>query len=137
MDYVDRRHLDLENLSRGPATKDTTEKDLLIMFKRCSIRAQNKLVNVVEFLNLCQEPEEAASKFISRVKGQAKVCEFIVMSPTAEDSGQDVSYSDKLSIHMSVRGLEGIQDICPVAEENIPNPKELQEGLLKVREGQQ
>ena len=59
-------------LSRGPATKDTTEKDLLIMFKRCSIHAQNKLVNVVEFLN-CQEPEEAASKFISRVKGWAKV----------------------------------------------------------------
>ena len=54
------------------ANKDTTEKELLVMFKRCSIRAQNKLVNVVEFLNLCQEPEEAASKFISRVKGQAK-----------------------------------------------------------------
>ena len=33
------------------ATKDTTERDLLIMFKKCSIRTQNKLVNVVEFLN--------------------------------------------------------------------------------------
>ena len=75
------------------------------MFKRCSIRAQNKLVNVVEFLNLCQEPEEAASKFISRVKGQAKVCEFTVTCP-AEGCGQDVSYSDKLCSHVIVRGLE-------------------------------
>ena len=46
------------------ATENTSEEELLTMFKRCSIRAQNKLVNVVEFLNLCQEPEEAVSKFI-------------------------------------------------------------------------
>ena len=56
-----------------------------------SIRAQNKLINVVEFLN-CQEPEEEASEFISRVKDQTKVCEFIVlMSPTAEHSSKDMS----------------------------------------------
>ena len=72
------------------ATKDTTEDDLLIMFKRCSIRAQNKLVNVVEFINLVQEPEEAAFKFISR----------------GVRPGQDVSYSDKLCSHVIVRGLE-------------------------------
>ena len=86
-------------------TEDTTEEELLAMFKRCSIRAQNKLVNVVEFLNLSQEPEEAASKFISRVKGQAKVCEFKVTC-TAEECGQEVSYSDKLCSHVIVRGLE-------------------------------
>ena len=86
-------------------TEDTTEEELLAMFKRCSIRAQNKLVNVVEFLNLSQEPEEAASKFISRVKGQAKVCEFKVTCP-AEECGQEVSYSDKLCSHVIVRGLE-------------------------------
>ena len=48
----------------------------------CSIHTQNNLVNVMEFLN-CQEPEEA-SEFISRVKNKVKVCEFIVMSATAE-----------------------------------------------------
>ena len=71
------------------------------------IRAQNEIVKMVEFLK-CQEPEEAASEFISRVKGRVKVCEFLVMSPTAEDSGQDVF--DKLSSHVTVRGLEDIQD---------------------------
>ena len=48
---------------------------------------------------------EAASKFISRVKGQAKVCEFTVKCP-AEGCDQDVSYSDKLCSHVIVRGLE-------------------------------
>ena len=35
----------------------------------CSIHAQNKVVNVVEFLN-CQEPEVEASEFISRVRSR-------------------------------------------------------------------
>ena len=66
-----------EELSRqchdAGVTQDTSEEDLLITLKQCSIRAQNKLVNVVEFLDISQEPEEPASKFISRVKGQFKV----------------------------------------------------------------
>ena len=74
------------------------------------IRAQNEIVKMVEFLK-CQEPEEAASEFIRRVKGRAKVCEFIVVtSPTAEDSVQDMSCFDKVSSHVTMRGLEDIQD---------------------------
>ena len=66
----------------------------------CSI---HKVVNVVKFL--CQEPEEA-SEFISRVKSRVKV--FIVHSNVC-NSGQDVSYSDILISHVTVRGLEDIQ----------------------------
>ena len=54
------------------ATEETSEEELLVMFKKCSIREQKKPVNVVEFLNLSQETEEAASNFISRAKGQAR-----------------------------------------------------------------
>ena len=38
-----------------------------------SIRAQNKLISMMEFLN-CQEPEVEASEFISRVKGEGSRC---------------------------------------------------------------
>ena len=86
-------------------TENTTEDDLLATFKQCSIRAQNKLVNVVELLDITQAPEEPASKFISRVKGQANVCDFTVTCP-AEGCGTEVSYSDKLCSHVIVRGLE-------------------------------
>ena len=41
-------------------TQDTSEDDLLATLKQCSIRAQNKLVNVVEFLDISQEPEPAS-----------------------------------------------------------------------------
>ena len=54
------------------ATEETSEVELLMMFKKCSIREQNKLVNVVDFLNLSQETEDAASNFISKAKGQAR-----------------------------------------------------------------
>ena len=71
-----------EELSRqchdAGVNKDTSEKDLLAMLELCSIRAQNKLVNVVEFLNTSQRVEEPIAKFISRVRGQSKVCDFTV-----------------------------------------------------------
>ena len=84
-------------------TQDTSEEDLLATLKQCSIRAQNKLVNVVEFLDISQEPEPA-SKFTSRVKVQAKVCEFSVTC-LVEECGQEVSYSDKLCSHIIVKGI--------------------------------
>ena len=84
-------------------TQDTSEDDLLATLNQCSIRAQNKLVNVVEFLDISQEPEPA-SKFTSRVKVQAKVCEFSVTCPV-EECGQEVSYSDKLCSHIIVKGI--------------------------------
>ena len=38
------------------------------------------------------------------MKGQAKVCKFIVTCP-AEECGQEVSYSDKLCSHVIVKGI--------------------------------
>ena len=44
------------------------------MMKRLSIKAQNNLVNVVEFLSMAQSTEEPVTQFVSRLKGQADVC---------------------------------------------------------------
>ena len=87
------------------ASKDTSEADLIALLKLCSIRAQNKLVNIVEFLNILQEPAEPVAKFVSRVKGQAKVCDFTVKCP-GDECDQVVSYSEQLVSHVIVRGLE-------------------------------
>ena len=87
------------------ANKDTSEADLIAMFKLCSILAQNKLVNIVEFLNIVQEPAEPVAKFVSRVKGQAKVCDLTVKCSGVE-CDQVVSYSEQLVSHVIVRGLE-------------------------------
>ena len=56
------------------ATDQTTEDQLLEMMKRLSIKAQNNLVNVVEFLSMAQSTKEPVTQFVSRLKGQADVC---------------------------------------------------------------
>ena len=60
------------------ATDQTTEEQLLEMMKRLSIKAQNNLVNVVEFLSMAQNTEEPVTQFVSRLKGQAGICDFEV-----------------------------------------------------------
>ena len=87
------------------ANEETSEKDLLELLKLCSIQAQNKLVNVCEFLKLKQEPDESIQKFITRVRGQAKVCDFTVTC-TKTGCKQEVNYSDKLCSHVVIAGLE-------------------------------
>ena len=53
---------------------------------------QNQLVNIVEFLSMHQDTEEPVSMFVSRLRGQAKVCEFSVQCPK-EQCKTDVSYA--------------------------------------------
>ena len=87
------------------ATDQTTEEQLLEMMKRLSIKAQNNLVNVVEFLSMAQNTEEPVTQFVSRLKGQAGICDFEVKC-SRDDCGANVSYSDEMVSHQLVRGLE-------------------------------
>ena len=85
----------------------TSEKDLLALLKAQSIKAQNRLVNIVQYLNLEQRENESITKFIARVRGHAKVCNFSVKC-TAAGCNTQVSYSYQLSSHVIVRGLENV-----------------------------
>ena len=87
------------------ATDLTSEDQLLEMMKKLSIKAQNNLVNVVEFLSMAQRTEEPVTQFLSRLKGQSSVCDFEV---TCSRDGCDtnVCYSDKMVSHQLVMGLE-------------------------------
>ena len=89
----------------GANMTTTTEKDLLALLKAQSIKAQNRLVNIVEYLNLKQKENENITKFIARVRGCANVCNFSVKC-TAAGCNTKVSYADQLSSHVIVRGLE-------------------------------
>ena len=51
-----------------------------------SIRAQNKLVNIVEFLSMAQNEDEPVAQFVSRLHGQAKVCNFADECCTADEN---------------------------------------------------
>ena len=72
--------------------------------KKLAIKCQNQLVNIVEFLSLQQDTEEPVSMFVSRLRGQAKVCQFSVQCPK-DQCRSEVSYMDKMVSHQLVRGL--------------------------------
>jgi hypothetical protein len=75
--------------------------------KRLAIRAQNKMVNIVDFLSMGQDTEEPIAMFLARLRGQAKICEFTV--ECSSTSGTTVnSYTDKMVSHQLVRGMEDI-----------------------------
>ena len=93
------------NCHQSGATDTTTENQLLEVMKRLAIKAQNKMVNVVQFLTLAQDTDEPVTQFISRLKGQADVCDFEVECPK-EGCDTKVSYSDNMVSHQLVRGLE-------------------------------
>lgn len=87
-----------------------TEKILLQRMKKMSIRAQNKLVNIVEFLSMAQDEEEPVAQFVSRLHGQAKVCNFAIKCTaeccTADENNATISYADNMVSHQLVRGLQ-------------------------------
>ena len=85
-----------------------TEKNLLQRMKKMSIRAQNKLVNIVEFLSMTQNHDEPVAQFISRLHGQAKVCNFSIKctAECCEDNDSMITYADNMVSHQLVRGLQ-------------------------------
>ena len=87
-----------------------TEKILLQRMKKMSIRAQNKLVNIVEFLSMVQDEDEPIAQFVSRLHGQAKVCNFAIKCTaeccTEDENDATISYADNMVSHQLVRGLQ-------------------------------
>ena len=83
---------------------DSDEETLLNAMKKLAVRAQNTLVNVVKFLDMAQDQEEAAGAFTARLKGQASTCNFLVTCSSSTCTHQ-TNYSDQMVCHQLVRGL--------------------------------
>ena len=82
----------------------STESELLASIKRLAVRAQNTLINVVNFLEMTQGEEEAVGPFIARLKGQAAVCDFTIKCCSTSCT-QVTSYMEKMVTHQLTRGL--------------------------------
>ena len=75
--------------------------------KELSVRKQNILVNVVQFLRMGQDGAESAGSFTARLKGQARVCNFTLPEGVSD-------YSEKMVAHKLIRGL-----VDPVIQEQV------------------
>ena len=84
------------------------EGTLISAIKKLSVRAQNKLVNVVTFLGLAQDRDETIGSFCARLRGQATVCNFETncSSPTCTNK---TSYMNEMVAHQLVRGLSDVE----------------------------
>ena len=68
------------------------------------MRVQNTLVNVVKFLDMAQDQDEAVGAYMARLKGQAAVCNFSAKC-VSDSCGKNIDYSEKIVCHQHVRGL--------------------------------
>ena len=85
-------------------TSEATETALLHAMKKMAVRAQNNLVNVVNFLGMGQDNDEPGGSFAARLKGQASTCDFTIKC-AASGCSRETSYMEKMVAHQLVRGL--------------------------------
>ena len=97
----------------GGCDRNAAEEDLLKALKKLCVRAQNRLVNIVEFGTILQSQDEPVAAVLSRLKGAALNCNFKVKCPF-EKCGKDVNYSEEMIAHQLVKGL-----VDPVIHEEV------------------
>ena len=74
---------------------DDDESKLLGAMKKLTVIKQNSLINVVEFLDMAQDPEETGGPFVARLKGKC----------SSDSCAQVTNYTDQMVCHQLVRGL--------------------------------
>ena len=74
--------------------------------KRLAIRAQNRMVNIIDFLSMGQDTDEPIAMFLARLLSQAKICEFTIKCSDAVNCTNVTSYADNMVSHQLVRCME-------------------------------
>ena len=88
----------LEQTIYRSGTAAETEVELLAAMKKMSVKKQNVLINVVEFLSMGQADGEPVKHYAARLKGAAATCNFTL--PLGQ---QD--YTENMVKHQLVRGI--------------------------------
>ena len=84
------------------------EGTLISAIRKLSVRAQNKLVNVVTFLGLAQDRDETIGSFCARLRGQATVCNFETDCSSSTCTNK-TNYMNEMVAHQLVRGLNDVE----------------------------
>ena len=103
--------------------------------KKLAVRAQNKLVNVTNFLCMGQDREETIGCFSARLKGQTAVCDFSIEC-SASSCSNKTSYVEKMVAHQLVRGLSDTEIQEQVLGHAATNPEVDLTAIIKYLEAQ-
>ena len=94
---------ELENMLRDLGLDNSaTETEIISTIKSIAVKTQNVLLNVQKFFEMEQKPGETDKRFVARLKGQAKCCDFTL--PTGKSD-----YTEKMIRDQMLMGLE---DCC-------------------------
>lgn len=91
-----------KQLHYGGSAKCATVTQLMSAIKRLAVNRRNNLVNIVEFQRMGQHKEENIMSYVTRLNGQADVCDMFVACPGCSTN---VSYKENMIMTQFIRGL--------------------------------
>ena len=93
-------------LHYGGAGNITVPEQLMQEIRLLAVKRRNNLVSMVEFQRMGQNQKETITAFISRLMGQASVCDMVVKCQGCQE---EVSFADTMILYQFVRGLTDTQ----------------------------
>lgn len=94
----------------GPTRLNTaTEGYLLQQIRLVAVKGLHKEVHRQSFHSMAQNEGESITHFLSRLRGQAKFCEFNVKCPNEQTCGQQVDYSEDMVVGQMIAGLANLE----------------------------
>ena len=95
-----------KDLNRAYGTlTNNTEEDALHKIKSLAVKMENILVSRLQLHNLKQDRDETVRAFAARLRGQAKVCEFLKTKKCTCENEVQIDYSDEIIRDTLIRGL--------------------------------
>ena len=82
-----------------------TESDVLEAIEKLAVEPEKEIVERVRLLNMRQDRDELVQSFVTRLRGQANMCRFVLKHKCTCNLESDVSYSDLIVRDVLARGI--------------------------------
>ena len=82
-----------------------TEQEMLEAIERLAVEPEKEIVERVRLLNMKQDRDELVQSFVTRLRGQANMCKFIIKHKCSCNLESDVNYSDLIVRDVLARGI--------------------------------
>ena len=81
------------------------EPDVLEAIEKLAVEPEKEIVERVRLLNMRQDRDELVQSFVTRLRGQARMCKFVFKFKCSCDVESDVNYSDLVVRDVLARGI--------------------------------
>ena len=82
-----------------------TEQEILAAIEGLAVEPEKEIVERVRLLSMKQDRDELVQSFVTRLRGQANMCKFILKHKCTCDRESDINYSDLIVRDVLARGI--------------------------------